>query len=113
MKLKLFLGGGAAGVIVTTIVLFSTGWMVTSGLADRMQRDAVHDALKNQLASICVAQFKESSDQQTMVTAMQKVQTWERGDFVSEQGWATMPGQKDSESFVANECAARIIAQSS
>ena len=30
--------------------------------------------------------------------------TWERGEYVKKQGWATMPGEKEPDSKVADEC---------
>jgi hypothetical protein len=34
--------------------------------------------------------------------------SWKRSDYVMAQGWAKMPGEKDSDSRVASECA-RLI----
>ena len=33
-----------------------------------------------------------------------------RSDYVQEQGWATMPGEKEPDIRVADECARRIMA---
>ena len=35
-KFKLFLWGALVGAIVLLIIIFSTGWMMTSGSAQRM-----------------------------------------------------------------------------
>lgn len=96
---------------MTIITLFSTGWMVTGSLAETIQRSAVHDALKDRLASICVAQFEQSAIHATAIDALKDTQEWQRGDYVQETGRATMPGSDGSEGFVADECAERIIAQ--
>ena len=40
---------------------------------------------------------------------MKKPDYWKRGDFVQNQGWATMPGEKISDSGVADECARRLV----
>ena len=30
--------------------------------------------------------------------------TWEKTEYVKKQGWATMPGEKEADSKVADEC---------
>lgn len=37
------------------------------------------------------------------------VDAWEQGDYVKKQGWATMPGEKEPESCVADECAKLLL----
>jgi len=32
-----------------------------------------------------------------------------RGEYVQKQGWATMPGEKEPDSNVADECARRLV----
>ncbi len=34
---------------------------------------------------------------------------WKRGDYVEEQGWATMPGEKKLNSEVAGKCAEKLM----
>ena len=34
---------------------------------------------------------------------------WDRGDYVSQQGWATMLPEKQADSRVARECASRLL----
>lgn len=111
MRYGWFIGGVVIGAVVAMITLLSTGWMVTSGLAETMKETAVHNAMKNKLASICVAQFERSANQDAVIDKLKSRQEWERGNFVAERGWATMPGSESSESFVANECAERIVEQ--
>ena len=36
---------------------------------------------------------------------MKEIDSWERGDYVEKQGWATMPGDKEPDSRVARACA--------
>ena len=51
--IKPFAWGIVVGAIVLLIVIFSTGWVVTSGSAKAKAEKAVLD----RLASICVARF--------------------------------------------------------
>ena len=34
---------------------------------------------------------------------------WKRGDYVETQGWATMPGEEEPDSQVADECAKMLM----
>ena len=36
---------------------------------------------------------------------LNETDSWQRGDFVVKQGWATMPGEKEADSAVAVKCA--------
>ena len=40
---------------------------------------------------------------------MKKVDSWKTGDYVPKHGWATMPGEKEPDSKVADECASRLV----
>ena len=114
MKLGWFIGGIIIGGITVSITLASTGWMVTSGLAETMQQNAVHNALKERLATICVAQFEEQAkNPEAIVDDLMEKADWQRGDYIASHGWATMPGSEGSERFVANECAEKILADAS
>ena len=35
--------------------------------------------------------------------------TWQRGEYVGKQGWATMPGEQEPDSKVAQACAALLM----
>ena len=114
MKFGWFIGGIIIGGIATSVTLASTGWMVSSSLAETMQENAVHDALKERLAAICVAQFEaRAKNPDAIVDDLMDQADWQRGDYVASHGWATMPGRDGSERFVANECAERILSDAS
>ena len=40
---------------------------------------------------------------------MKEIDSWKRGDYVQKQGWATMPGEKEPDSQVADEVAIRLM----
>ena len=107
-KITTFVWGAVAGGIGLSIVLFATGWAVRSDTAERSARAMAQTAVADSLAKICVAQFEATGDKKEKLAAMMKVDSWQRGNYVSEQGWATMPGSDSGTSMVASECAERL-----
>lgn len=107
--IKPFVWGLVVGAIVLLIVIFSTGWVVTSGSAQTKAEGMAEDAVLNRLAPICVAQFLQDPNRKERLKELKKLDSWKRADYVKEQGWATMPGEKGSDYNVANECAKRLV----
>jgi hypothetical protein len=105
-----FVTGMAVGAIGLLVVVFWAGWVVTSGTAraegERMSKQAVLD----NLSPICVAQFQNDPDKSQRLAQLKKKNAWERGDYVKNQGWATMPGSPSSVPGLAEECAEEILA---
>jgi hypothetical protein len=106
--LKPFVWGMAVGSIVLLIVIFSAGWVVTSGSAQVQAREIAASAVLDRLGPISVAQFMEDPNRDARLKEMKALDSWKRGDFVMAQGWATMPGEKSSDRNVAVECARRL-----
>ena len=103
-----FLWGGAVGAIVLLIVVFSAGWVVTNGSAQIKAEKMVTSALMNRLAPISVAQFMLDPNKEQRLSELKKLDSWKRGEYVQNQGWATMPGEKQADIGVADECARRL-----
>jgi hypothetical protein len=40
----------------------------------------------------------------TKLKEVKATDTWQRGDYVKKQGWATMPGEAEPDGKVADEC---------
>lgn len=104
-----FLWGGAVGAIVLLIVIFSAGWVVTSGSAQIKTKAMVTSAVMNRLAPISIAQFMLDPNKEERLTDLKKLDYWKRGEYVQKQGWATMPGDKEADSGLADECARRLV----
>lgn len=110
--LKPALWGGVVGALALGIVLFSTGWAVTSGEAQDMVTQEREKAVLSALTPICVAQFKQATSttqQQTLLATLEDENSWDREDFVSEHGWATMPGSSKPNDEVADACAQELM----
>jgi hypothetical protein len=103
--------GGIVGVVAIAIVGFSAGWVVTSGSAQAMAEQQGEKAVLAALTPICVAQFKSQMPQvrTTQLAALKDESSWQRGDFVEKQGWATMPGSKEPNDEVADTCATELM----
>ena len=111
-QIKPFLWGMAAGAIVLLIVVFSAGWVVTSGSAKARARVMAADAVLARLAPIAVAQFMQDPDREERLKELKRLDTYgmnNRTDYVKKQGWATMPGEKKPDSSVAEEVADRLV----
>jgi hypothetical protein len=107
--IKPFVWGMVVGAIVLLIVIFSTGWVVTSGSAKAKAEEMAKDAVVNRLAPICVEQYLLDPKKEERLKELKNIDSWKRGEYVQKQGWATMPGEKEPDSKVADECARRLV----
>ncbi|MCH8918284.1 MAG: hypothetical protein IIC52_09535 [Proteobacteria bacterium] len=104
-KIKPALWGIVGGAIAAIIIGFAWGGWVTGGTAENMAEVAVAD----RLAPICVEQFNQDSKKDQNLKELKKTEFWMRGDYVAKQGWATMPGEKEADSKVAEKCADLLV----
>ena len=102
-------GGMAVGAVVLLIVIFSAGWVVTSNSAKAQAYEVATAAVVDRLAPISVVQFMQDPNRVARLKELKALDSWKRADYVKEQGWATMPGEKESDYNVANECAKRLV----
>jgi len=107
--IKPFVWGMVVGVIVLLIVIFSAGWVVTSGSAQAKAEEMVEKAVVDHLAPICVVQFQQDPNKEERLKELKEKSSWERGDYVEKRGWATMPGAESPARGVADECARRLM----
>lgn len=107
-QIKPFAWGAVVGAVALSIVMFATGWAVTSSTAAADARAMTQAAVTDNLAAICVAQFEETADKKEKLSKLIATNTWQRGSYVQEQGWATMPGSDSATSQVAAACAMRL-----
>jgi hypothetical protein len=98
-------------VVLTLIVGFEWGGWVTGRTAKSMAEAASSDAVLARLAPMCVAKARQDPQWAEKQKALAATQTWDRSDYVSHQGWATMAPEKQADSRVAQECANRLAQQ--
>jgi hypothetical protein len=108
--LKPGLYGAACGAIALAIVGFSWGGWVTGGTARTMAADQSKADVVAALSLICVDQSKRDPQLAERVEAIKAASSWNRGDLVMKNGWATMPGTTEGNSQVARDCAAKLSA---
>ena len=85
---------------------------MTSTSAETKGKEMAEKAVVDRLAGICVAQFQQDPEKDRKLQELKKEDSWKQGDYVEKQGWATMPGEKEADSEVAEECA-KLLMQSS
>ena len=106
--IKPFVWGIVVGAIALLIVIFSTGWVMTSSSARATAEEMVEKAVVGRLAAICVEQFKQDPNREELLKELKETDYWKRSDYVEERGWATMPGDESPDRKVANECASQL-----
>ena len=94
--LKPGLYGAACGAVALAVIGFSWGGWVTGGTARTMAAD----------------QSKRGPQFAERVAAIKATSSWNRGDLVMKNGWATMPGSSEGNSQVARHCADKIGVES-
>jgi hypothetical protein len=106
--IKPFALGLGVGAIVLLIVIFSAGWVVTSGSAEARAKLVAQEAVIANLAPIAVAQFMQDPNRKAHLNELKELDSYglnNRTDYVKKQGWATMPGEKEADIRVAGEVA--------
>lgn len=111
-SLKVLIWSCVACIVLTIIIGFTLGGWVTGGTAQNMAEESAAKAVVDRLAAICIVQFKQDPEKDKKLEELKKTDSWERRDYVKKQGWATMPGEKEADSEVAEECA-KLLMQSS
>lgn len=95
--------GGAAGMAA---IGFMFGGWVTGGKATEMARQQADKAVISALAPICVDKFRAANNAGENLGKLKAISySWEKGTYVSQGGWATMPGNPEPNQGVAQACA--------
>jgi hypothetical protein len=108
--LKPGLYGAACGAVALAVIGFSWGGWITGGTARTMAADQSKAEVVTALSLICVDQSKRDPQLAERVAAIKTASSWNRGDLVLKNGWATMPGTAEGNSQVAKDCADKIAA---
>jgi len=100
----------AIGAVVLTLFLgFTRGGWTTGGSAEAMAEKSAQSAVIARLAPICVAQFNADGQAAVKLAELKSISSSsKRAAYVTEQGWATMPGDTDPDKRVATQCANQL-----
>ena len=61
------------------------------------------------MAAICVTQSARDLGKGQKLVALKEESSWQRGEYVGKQGWATMPGEREPDRRVAEVCATLLL----
>lgn len=100
---------GVTVMVATMAIGFTWGGWVLGGTAQAAAKAMAEDAVVHRLTSICVAAAQHDPGRQEKLKALRDASEWDRPEQVKKAGWATMPGDKDPDGKVADECA-RVLA---
>ena len=98
-----------ASVVLTMIIGFAWGGWVTGGTALKLAEKMADDAVVKRLAPMCVVQFNRDPGKDQKLSELKATGSWQGGDYVEKQGWATMAGEGKPDSAVASECARLLL----
>ncbi len=108
-KIKLGVWAAIGGAILTMIIGFAWGGWVTGGTAQSRAEKMAADAVVARLVPICVAQFNQDQEKDKKLKELKEKSSWEINKYIKEQGWATMPYEKEPDSSVADKCVEQIM----
>jgi hypothetical protein len=106
--LKPGLYGAVCGAAALAVIGFSWGGWVTGTTARAMAAAQSRTDVVAALSLICVDQSKRDPQLAERVAAIKAASSWNRGDLVIKNGWATMPGTTEANSQVATDCADKV-----
>ena len=99
----------AACVVATVVVGIAWGGWVTGGTTTAMAADAAAAARTQLAAAVCFSRFQSGPDASAQLVALKKADSYQRGDLIQKDGWATMPGSKEPVAGVADACAQQLV----
>ena len=105
-KVESTLWGAVGGAAVLAFVGFTFGGWVTGGKANELAQQKADKAVVAVLAPICVDKFRHAKNAVENLGKLNAISySWEKGTYVSQGGWATLPGNTEPNSAVAQACA--------
>ena len=94
-----------AVIILTLFIGFGWGGWVTGGTAEVMAQEAI----VQRLVPICVGQFNQDPGKDQKLQELQEKSSYQRDDYVRDQGWATIFGEEQPNRKVADECVTQLM----
>jgi hypothetical protein len=106
--------GAVAGSVLTMILGFSYGGWTTGDTAARLARQQADTAVTAALVPLCIAQSKADRAALKKIGELRTLtSSYEQRDFVTKTGWATVPGNAEPNTEVAEACAAALLKKAS
>ena len=102
--------GAVIGSVVTMILGFGYGGWTTSSTAARLAKQQADTAVTAALVPLCIAQSKaDRAVLKKMGELKALTSSYDQRDFVTKTGWATVPGNENPNSDVAQACADALL----
>ena len=101
----------AVGAVLLTLFLgFTRGGWTTDASARNMAVTSAKGAVVERLTPICVAQFNADAQSVVRLQELKAISSSRnRTAYVTEQGWATMPGETAPDKQVATACTKQLM----
>jgi hypothetical protein len=107
-RIKTGMWSAVGGAIITMIIGFAWGGWVLGSTSTDMGEEMARNAIVERLTPICVAQFNKDPEKDKKLKEFKEIDSWNRDQYVKDQGWATMPFEKEPDSSVADRCSVLI-----
>jgi hypothetical protein len=105
-KVEHVLWGAVGGAIALAAAGFGLGGWMTGGTGAKIAQEKADRAVVAVLAPICVDKFRHAQNVDDNLGKLNAISySWEKGTYVSQGGWATMPGTSEPNTAVAQACA--------
>ncbi len=111
-KIKMGAWSAVGGAIIAMIIGFAWGGWVLGSTSLNMGEEMANAAVIDRLTPICVAQFNQDPEKEQKLKEIKALDSWKRDQYVKDQGWATMPFEKEPDSRVADRCSVLIMKNS-
>jgi len=111
-KIKTVIWSAIGGGILTMIIGFAWGGWVLGSTSLKMSEEMARNAITARLTPTCVALFNQDVEKTAKLQILKETISWDRDQYVMDQGWATMPFEKEPDSDVANSCSTLLIKDS-
>ena len=98
-----------ASVALTMIVGFTWGGWVTGNSAQKSATTQAKTAVTMRLVPICVEQFNQDPAREAKLAELRATTSYQQKTYVTDQGWATMPGDEKADNGVADQCARELL----
>jgi hypothetical protein len=97
------------GAVIGAIAVMIVGFNFVGWVTDKTAKDMISAGIVESMIPICVGQFNSDADKVTKLAVMKGTDSWKRPEYLTDQGWATMPGAAEADSTVARGCVDKIL----
>jgi len=108
-KIKTSVWSAMIGAIIAMIIGFGWGGWVLGSTSQHKADSMVEDALVARLSPMCLEQFNKDAQKEMKLKELTALNRWERGKYVEEQGWATMPFEREPDKMLSERCVEQIL----